>query len=99
MAIFLKRAFVALLTALLIRADDENIYTDNAIASDWQDWSWGTTTNYAATDIMEGTSSISITSEAWSALSLKAPAPFTSMIGFRFDISVGQNYSPRTRFL
>jgi len=94
MARSLNRVFVTLLTALLIRAEDEYIYTDNSIASDWQDWSWGTTTNYAATDIMEGTSSVSVNSQAWSAFSLKAPSSFASMAGFRFDIAVKPNSFP-----
>ncbi|KIJ28440.1 glycoside hydrolase family 44 protein [Sphaerobolus stellatus SS14] len=91
MAILLKRRFIGLLLALLVKVQaDEFIYTDNALASDWQDWSWGSTISYTATDIAEGTSSISVNSTAYSALSLKAPASFATMAGFKFDVSVSQ---------
>ncbi|KIJ33377.1 hypothetical protein M422DRAFT_264639, partial [Sphaerobolus stellatus SS14] len=91
MAILLKRRFIGLLLALLVKVQaDEFIYTDNALASDWQDWSWGSTISYTATDIAEGTSSISVNSTAYSALSLKAPASFATMAGFKFDVSGAQ---------
>jgi hypothetical protein len=52
-----------------------DIYTDG-LASGWQDWSWSTAAlNMAATDqVFKGTQSISVTLNAWGALSLWHPA-------------------------
>ncbi|KAF8588333.1 glycoside hydrolase family 44 protein [Ramaria rubella] len=69
---------------------DEVIYTDNALASGWQDWSWGSTIVYNATEMEEGTSSIFVNSTAYSALSLKAPSTFETFAGLEFDISGAQ---------
>src|SRR4051812_40522834 len=70
-----------------VRADLE-VYTDTNFASGWENWSWGTTIDTAATDIFEGTSSLSVVSSAWSALSLKLEGVIgNSYAGFRFDIS------------
>ena len=75
------------LTIALVRADLE-VYTDTALASGWENWSWSTTINPAATDIFEGTSSLSVTSDAWAAFSLKLEGVIgNSYAGFRFDIS------------
>ncbi|KAJ6483205.1 glycoside hydrolase family 44-domain-containing protein [Mycena sanguinolenta] len=69
-------------------AQDIPIYTDNALAAGWEDWSWSSTINYAATDLFQGTSSISVNSQAWSALSVKYDGgPFSSYQGLRFDIA------------
>lgn len=87
MAIGFKIGFLALLAVFFAHAD-ETIYTDNALADGWQDWSWGSTISYDATDIKEDISSISVTSQAFSALSLKAPSPFSTMAGMKFDVSV-----------
>ncbi len=64
------------------------VYSDDVLPSPWQDWSWGSTINYDATDLAEGSSSISVTSDAYSALSLYNPTPFPSYVGLSFDISV-----------
>ena len=77
-----------LVAAAVARADDILVYQDGALASQWQDWSWSSTISYAATDIAEGSSSISVTSQAWSALSLYYPTPFGSYAGLEFDIAV-----------
>lgn len=80
---------VALLIARSVTAD-ETVYADGAISSTWQDWSWGSTINYAATDIAEGTSSISVNSTAYSALSLydtSAGSLGTTYAGLKFDIA------------
>ena len=77
-----------LVAAAIARADDILVYQDGALASQWQDWSWSSTISYAATDIAEGSSSISVTSQAWSALSLYYPTPFGSYAGLEFDIAV-----------
>ncbi|KZP33303.1 carbohydrate-binding module family 1 protein [Athelia psychrophila] len=68
---------------------DETIYSNSAISSTWQDWSWGSTINYAATDILAGTtgSSISVNSTAYSALSLYDTASFSSYAGLSFDLA------------
>ncbi len=84
------KALVAIfaMTSVAVRAD-EAVYTDNALASGWQDWSWGSTIVYTATDMKEGISSISVNSTAYSALSLYDPTPFLTYAGLAFDISVG----------
>ncbi|KAF8315612.1 hypothetical protein DL93DRAFT_842355 [Clavulina sp. PMI_390] len=81
-------ALTAFATLLGLRGAnaDITVYTDTALASGWEDWSWGSTINYAATDVYEGTSSISIATGAWSAFSPKLEGNFSSYAGFRFDI-------------
>lgn len=80
-------AFVAL--AALRAQADLSIYTDNALASGWENWSWGSDLNFAATDLISGTSgsSISVNSGAYSALSVKLEGTFPGYAGLRFDIS------------
>lgn len=84
--------FAAAAVASLLGAAraDITVYSDNALASGWEDWSWGSTINYAATDLAEGTSSISITSGAYSAFSPKLEGNFSSLAGLRFDIAGAQ---------
>lgn len=84
-------AIALAIVAVLVHgsAADEVIYADGTISSSWQDWSWGSTINYAATDLFEGTSSISVTNEAWSALSVYDTSVFAgSFAGLEFDIAV-----------
>ncbi|KAG6840172.1 hypothetical protein C0991_008402 [Blastosporella zonata] len=85
----IRKAIVtlALLAPFLVKADDLDIYLDNALASGWENWSWGTTLDFAATDLFEGTSSISVNSAAWSALSIKLEGTFPNYAGLRFDIA------------
>ncbi|PPQ74923.1 hypothetical protein CVT24_003000 [Panaeolus cyanescens] len=90
-------AFVAVATlsrvALVAGADsDINIYTDDSLAQGWQNWSWNTDLNFAATDIISGTTgtSISVRSDAWSAFSLKLETNFAGYAGLRFDIAGAQ---------
>ena len=91
MATLHKATLAALAIAAVARADIE-IYQDGALASGWEDWSWSSTINYAATDLFEGTSSISITSEAWAAFSVKLEGTFSQSAGMRFDIAVGRSF-------
>lgn len=88
-------AFVAIATlsrvALVSGADtDISIYADDALGQGWQNWSWNTDVNFAATDIVSGSSgtSLSVRSDAWSALSLKLETNFAGYAGLRFDIAV-----------
>lgn len=67
---------------------DLPIFTDGALASGWEDWSWGSTINYAATDLFEGESSISVNSTQYSAFSVKLEGTFPGYAGLRFDIAV-----------
>ncbi|KAF9532144.1 glycoside hydrolase family 44-domain-containing protein [Crepidotus variabilis] len=86
-------AFVALslsvITAVHGAADNLPVYTDDTLSSGWQNWSWSTDINLAATDLHAGSSgtSLSVNSSAWAALSLKADSPFTDYAGLRFDIA------------
>ncbi|KAL0576292.1 hypothetical protein V5O48_005701 [Marasmius crinis-equi] len=67
---------------------DETIFVDNALSSTWQDWSWGSTISYTATDVKEGTTSISVTSDAWSALSFYDTSIFGgNFAGLKFDLA------------
>ncbi|KAH8084875.1 glycoside hydrolase family 44-domain-containing protein [Cristinia sonorae] len=72
--------------AHLVRAD-QVIFSDDSLSNGWQDWSWGSTIDYAATNIKEDASSLSVVSTAYSALSLKAPATIGNFAGLRFDIA------------
>ncbi|KAF9053081.1 glycoside hydrolase family 44-domain-containing protein [Panaeolus papilionaceus] len=73
-------------------ADDLTVYLDNGLASGWQNWSWNTDINFAATDIFAGETgtSASIRSDPWSALSLKLEGTFPDHAGLRFDIAGAQ---------
>ncbi|KAF7977906.1 hypothetical protein HWV62_2470 [Athelia sp. TMB] len=89
MALLLKAALLCASLPFAVLAD-ETIYSDGAISSTWQDWSWGSTINYAATDIFEGTSSILVNSTGYSALSLYDTSVFaSSYAGLKFDLAVG----------
>lgn len=84
-----KLALAAVLITAVIA--DDIIYSNDALSSSWQDWSWNSVINYAATDVVSGTSgsSISVNSSAWSALSLKdGSANFQGYAGLQFDIEV-----------
>ncbi|KAL0951928.1 hypothetical protein HGRIS_008582 [Hohenbuehelia grisea] len=86
----LKGAFLAFVAARLANAD-LTVYTDGALASGWENWSWNTVLDFAATDLFEGTSSISATSDAWAALSLKlSQGDLSQYAGLRFDIAGAQ---------
>ncbi len=77
------------LSGLKGTAADQIIYSDDALSNGWQDWSWGSTIDYEAADMAEGTSSVSVNSTAWAAFSLKSPSTDVgSFAGLRFDISV-----------
>jgi hypothetical protein len=79
----------ATLAVGLVKADIP-VFVDGAgaLASGWQDWSWGSTINYAATDLFETKSSMSVKSDAWSALSLTYPDGFANYAGLKFDLAV-----------
>ena len=83
-----------LATACLVAKADIVVYTDDVLASPWQDWSWSSTINYDATDLFEGTSSISVDSGDWAALSLYNPTPFPTAAGLEFDIAVSRTFLP-----
>ncbi|ESK83166.1 endoglucanase [Moniliophthora roreri MCA 2997] len=85
---FYRLLLVSLVVAAiqLVHADLP-VYQDDALASGWENWSWSSTIDFAATDIFDGSSSISVTSEAWSALSLKLEGTFPDYAGLRFDIA------------
>lgn len=87
-AVFAALAVLGAVNAL----DDLPIYTDGALASGWEDWSWSSTINYAATDLFEGTSSISVNSTDYAALSVTLEGTFPDYAGLRFDIAVCRTY-------
>lgn len=91
---FIKLAvFVLAATVSKVLADDLTIYTDDSLTAGWENWSWSSDINFAATDIVSGSSgsSISVTSQAWSALSLYYDqGSFKTYAGLRFDIAVSQ---------
>ena len=68
---------------------DDVVYQDGTLSLTWQDWSWSSTIDFAATDLYEGSSSISVTSDAWAALSFRlSQGTFKDYAGLRFDIAV-----------
>ncbi|KAF7304371.1 Endoglucanase A [Mycena chlorophos] len=75
------------LVAARVLAQDITIYTDTALAAGWEDWSWGSTINWDATDLYEGTSSVSVNSTAWSALSVYYEENWSNYGGLQFDIA------------
>ncbi|GLB36669.1 putative glycoside hydrolase family 44 [Lyophyllum shimeji] len=92
MLLRILKAAVALAAVVpaFVRADDLPIYTDGALASGWENWSWGSTIDFAATDLFEGTSSASVNSTAWAALSVKLEGTFPTYAGLKFDIAGAQ---------
>lgn len=83
----LKAAALSFLAVRLVKADLP-IYTDDALAAGWENWSWSSDINTAATDLFKGTSSISVNSSQYAALSVKLEGTFTQYAGLRFDIAV-----------
>jgi phosphatidylinositol glycan class B len=83
-------AFALAASISKVAAADLDVYIDNNIATDWQDWSWSSTIDFAATDIFSGSSgtSLSVTSDPWSALSLYNPNTFKGYAGLQFDVAV-----------
>jgi hypothetical protein len=86
----LRVAFVAFVSVVAVKSD-ENIYVDDALSGDWQNWGWNTTVNWAATDLKVGKSSISAVSGAWAGLSLKSPNVISAYAGLKFDIAADPN--------
>ncbi|PPQ99990.1 hypothetical protein CVT26_009272 [Gymnopilus dilepis] len=71
---------------------DLPVYTDGALAAGWENWSWSSDINFAATDEFSGASgsSISVNSSQWAALSVKYEGTFSDYAGLRFDIAGAQ---------
>ncbi|KAF9564346.1 hypothetical protein CPC08DRAFT_685127 [Agrocybe pediades] len=85
---------VAFATIRAARAatEDLSIYTDNNLAQGWENWSWSSDINFAATDLFSGASgsSISVNSTQYAALSVKLEGTFPDYAGLRFDIAGAQ---------
>ncbi|KAH6918404.1 glycoside hydrolase family 44-domain-containing protein [Coprinopsis sp. MPI-PUGE-AT-0042] len=83
---------VLILVRLVNALDDRIIYQNDALTSGWENWSWSSEINFAATDMYAGTSgtSMSVKSTEWAALSLKHNDPFNTYAGLRFDIEGNQ---------
>lgn len=86
---FSRLASLAIIALTFVKADNLPIYTDGALASGWENWSWSSTIDFAATDLFVGTSSMSVDSSAWAALSVKLEGTFPTYAGLTFDIAVG----------
>jgi len=86
--------FILATTITRVVGDDLNIYIDSSLATGWENWSWSSVIDFAATDIVSGSSgsSISVTSDAWAALSLYNPTSFITYAGLKFDIAVSRQY-------
>lgn len=76
------------LYAALVSAD-QDVYIDGALSSGWENWSWSSTINFAATDLVSsGSSSMSVVADAWAALSLYDENPLANnFAGLRFDFA------------
>ena len=90
---------LALLALAQLARADQVIYSDDSLSNGWQDWSWSTTSDYAATNIKEDASSLSVNSGAWAALSLKSSGTIGGFAGLRFDIAVCELCATLTVYL
>jgi phosphatidylinositol glycan class B len=84
-------AFVLVATISKVAGADLNVYTDGGLLAGWENWSWSSTIDFAATDIFSGSSgsSISVASDAWAAFSLYYDqGSFKTFAGLQFDVSV-----------
>ncbi|KAF9485099.1 hypothetical protein BDN70DRAFT_708241 [Pholiota conissans] len=88
----LRLAVCVAFTAIHTVKADLAIYTDGALAQGWENWSWSSDINFAATDERSGTSgsSMSVNSSAYAALSVKLEGTFPGYAGLRFDIAGAQ---------
>lgn len=85
----LLRLLVPVVATLVAHAD-QNIFQDGAgtLSGGWENWSWSSDINFAATDLAEGTSSILVNSTSYGAFSVKDEVIFgTSYAGLQFDIA------------
>ena len=80
-------ATLAAICAICVGAD-EVIYADKSLSSSWQDQSWGSTIVYNATDIKEGSTSISVNSAANAGLSFHGASIISNFAGLSFDLAV-----------
>ncbi|TFK42363.1 glycoside hydrolase family 44-domain-containing protein [Crucibulum laeve] len=88
---WLKAAAFTTIAAVFVNAlDDLTIYSDSALAQGWENWSWSSTIDFAATDLFSGSSSISVNSSQYAALSVKLEGTFPGYAGMRFDIAGAQ---------
>lgn len=89
---FVKLAAFVLAAAISkVAADDLDVYTDSNVNSGWENWSWSSTIDFAATDLFAGSSgsSISVNSEQFAALSLFYDiSAIKGYAGLQFDIAV-----------
>ena len=72
---------------------DQTIYAAGAgaLAAGWENWSWSSTIDFASTAGPGGTEAISITSDAYAALSVFDETAFNNnYAGLSFDISGAQ---------
>ncbi|KAF8874839.1 glycoside hydrolase family 44-domain-containing protein [Infundibulicybe gibba] len=69
---------------------DLPIYTDGNLAQGWENWSWSSTIDMAATDLFSGLSSMSVDSMQYAALSVKLEGTFPDYAGLKFDIAGDQ---------
>ncbi|KAF5358065.1 hypothetical protein D9756_001355 [Leucocoprinus leucothites] len=85
-------AFVLAAAITRVAGADIDVYTDANLSTGWQNWSWSSTIDFAATDVVSGSSgsSISVTSDAWAALSLYNPDNFKAYAGLKFDVAGDQ---------
>lgn len=84
-------AFVLASAISKVAADNLDIYTDHNVNAGWENWSWSSTIDFAATDLFAGSSgsSISVTSDQFAALSLYYDiAAIKGYEGLQFDLAV-----------
>jgi hypothetical protein len=87
---FPKARLLALLFLAVRALADTSVYSGGALASGWENWSWSSTIDFASVSGPGGTSAISVTSDAYAALSVKDESNFQGLAGLRFDISGAQ---------
>lgn len=83
---------ILVLVRLVNGLEDLVIYQNDALANGWENWSWSSEINFAATDLISGETgtSMSVKSAEWAALSLKHNDPISPYAGLRFDIAGAQ---------
>lgn len=74
-------------------AQSSHLIYDDGLQNNWEDWSWSTNNLSNATPVHSGTKSISVTCEAWQAVSLAhsafSTAPYTNFVFWAHGGSVG----------
>lgn len=71
--------FAGVPVATVQAADTDLVVYGDALASNWQDWSWSSSVNFNnTTPHHAGATAVAVTLQAWAGLSLRAPSPLNA---------------------